>query len=178
MRQLLSFQILSALIALVGGAFGAHEASAAHTRVTYPSALSVEVLGRSMLYTVSFDQVMNDHLAAGGGIGTVSTVFPNTDTDANKTATFVPVYMNYYFLADGGSPFVTGGVTLITNHSSVKNLETSTGGLKLPSSSVMPVFGGGYENRGDTGFLFRVTGYLVAGKSIAPWVGFSFGYAF
>jgi hypothetical protein len=42
----------------------------------------------------------------------------------------------------------------------------------------MPVFGVGYETRGDNGFLFRVTGYAVAGKDLAPWVGFSFGYGF
>lgn len=151
---------------------------AAHTRVTYPSAVSAEILGRSMLYTIGFDQVLNDDLAAGVGFGTVSLNYRNTDTDAGKSATFVPVYMNYYFKRDGGSPFVTGGVTLITNHSSVKNLETTTGGLEIPSSNVMPTFGGGYENRGDNGFLFRITAYAVAGRSITPWVGFSFGYGF
>lgn len=156
----------------------AARADGAHTRVTYPSAVSAEILGRSALYTIAFDQVVNDWIAAGVGIGTVSTVLPNTDTDAGRTATFVPVYMNYYFMKEGGSPYVTGGVTLITNHSSVKGLETSTGGLEIPSSTIMPTFGGGYENRGDNGFLFRVTGYLLAGKSMTPWVGFTFGYAF
>jgi hypothetical protein len=178
MRKMSSFRVLSVLSVIVAGAFGAGNASAAHTRVTYPSALSIEVLGRNMLYSIGFDQVVNDNIAAGVGFGTVSMIFPNTDVDANKTATFVPVYMNYYFMKEGGTPYVTGGVTLITNHSSVKNLETSTGGLKIPTSSVMPVFGAGYENRGDTGFLFRVTGYAVAGKSVAPWVGFTFGYVF
>jgi hypothetical protein len=153
-------------------------AQAAHTRVTYPSAVSVEMLGRAMLYSVNYDQVVNDTMAAGVGLGTVSMNFHDTDLDAGQTATFIPAYMNYYFMKEAGSPFVTGGVTLILNHASVKGKDTSTGGLQIPSSSVMPTFGGGYENRGDNGFLFRVTGYLVAGKSLTPWIGFSFGYGF
>jgi hypothetical protein len=149
-----------------------------HSRVTYPSAVSLEVLGRSMLYSVNFDQVLNDNIAAGVGFGTVSMQAHNTSMDADKTASFVPAYMNYYFNKAANSPFVTGGVTLILNHSSVKGLDTSTGGLQIPTSSVMPTFGGGYESRSDTGFLFRVTGYLIAGRDLTPWLGFSFGYGF
>ncbi len=149
-----------------------------HSRVTYPSAVSLEVLGRSMLYSVNFDQVLNDNIAAGVGFGSVSMQVHNTDIDAGKTATFIPAYMNYYFNKAANSPFVTGGVTLILNHSSIKGLDTSTGGLQIPTSSVMPTFGAGYESRSDTGFLFRVTGYLIAGKDLTPWLGFSFGYGF
>jgi hypothetical protein len=149
-----------------------------HTRVTYPSAFSVEMLGRGMLYTVNYDQVVNDNIAAGVGFGSVSTNLHGLDVDANKTVSFLPAYMNYYFLKEAGSPFVTGGVTLILNHASTKGLDTSTGNLQIPNSSVMPTFGGGYENRSDTGFLFRVTGYLIAGKTLTPWLGFAFGYGF
>ncbi len=166
------------LILAVSVFFSTLVAEAAHTRVTYPSAVSVEMLGRSMLYSLNYDQVLNDNLAVGAGFGSVSTNFRGTDVDANQTATFVPAYMNYYFMKEAGSPFVTGGVSLILNHASVKGKDTATGGLEIPSSSVMPTFGGGYENRTDNGFLFRIAGYLVAGKSLTPWLGFSFGYGF
>ncbi len=168
----LAFGIVSAQASTTGGPL------TAHTRATYPSAVSLELLGRAMLYSINFDQVLNDNIAAGVGLGSVSTNFHDTDHDANQTATFVPAYMYYYFNKTAGSPFLTGGVTLILNHAGVKNLDTSTGSLQIPSSSVMPTFGGGYENRMDSGFLFRVTGYLIAGKSLTPWLGFSFGYGF
>lgn len=157
--------------------FSAH-ADAPHTRVTYPSAVSVEMLGRAMLYSVNFDQVLNDNIAAGFGLGTASTMTRITELDVDQSATFLPAYMNYYFLKEAGSPFVTVGMTLITNHSSVKNLETKTGNLEIPSSNVMPTFGGGYENRTDTGFLFRAAAYFVAGRKLTPWLGFSLGYSF
>lgn len=149
-----------------------------HTRVTYPSTVSIEVLGRAMLYSVNFDQVVDDHIAVGAGFGSVSTNFHDTDRDTGETASFIPVYMNYYFTETAGSPFVTGGVTMLLNHAATKGYDTSTGDLQIPSSTVMPEFGVGYEYRTDTSFLFRVTGYLAAAKSLTPWVGFSFGYAF
>jgi hypothetical protein len=171
-----SFLSISILV-LSGLAFSS-VASAAHTRVTYPSVVSVEMLGRAMLWSINYDQVLNDNLSVGAGYGSVSTFLRGTDTDAGKSATFIPAYMNYYFIQDGNSPFVTAGVTLITNHASVKNFDTATGGLELPTSSVMPTFGGGFESRSDNQFLFRAAGYLIAGRRIAPWLGFSFGYAF
>ena len=172
--------LTTVLFALAPSAFAATTGGplSAHTRVSNPSAVSVEMLGRAMLYSVNFDQVVNDNIAVGAGIGNVSTNAHDTDRDTGNSATFIPAYMNYYFLQSAGSPFITGGVTLVLNHSSVKGTDTSTGTLQIPNSSVMPTFGGGYENRGDNGFLFRVTGYIVAGKSLTPWLGFSFGYAF
>lgn len=152
--------------------------SAAHTRVTYPSVVSVEMLGRAMLWSINYDQVLNDNMSVGVGYGSVSTFLRGTDIDSGRSATFIPAYMNYYFIQDGNSPFITAGVSLITNHASVKNYDTATGGLELPASSVMPTFGGGFESRSDNQFLFRAAGYLIAGRRIAPWLGFSFGYAF
>jgi hypothetical protein len=47
------------------------------------------------------------------------------------------------------------------------------------NESVLPVFGIGYENRSDQGFLFRATGYIAyADKTLKPWGGVSLGYAF
>lgn len=153
-------------------------AQAAHTRVTYPSAVSVEMLGRAMLYSVNFDQVLNDDIAVGFGLGSAATMTRVTELDTDTAATFLPAYMNYYFMKEAGSPFITAGMTLITNHSSVKNFETKTGNLEIPSSNVMPTFGGGYENRGDNGFLFRGAVYFAAGRKLTPWLGFSIGYGF
>lgn len=172
-----SFLVLSMMCA-VSFLVLSGEAKAAHTRVTYPSAVSVEMLGRAMLYSVNFDQVLNDNVAVGVGLGSAATMFRGTEIDTDTAATFLPAYMNYYFLTEQGSPFITAGMTLITNHTSVKNFETKTGNLEIPSSNVMPTLGGGYENRGDNGFLFRGAAYLIAGRKITPWLGFSLGFGF
>ena len=153
-------------------------AAAAHTRVTYPGAFSIELLGRAMMYSVNYDQVLNDNLAVGVGIGSAATMTHGTEIDTDKDAVLVPAYVNYYFIKDAGSPFMTAGFDLVTNHSSVKGFETKTGNLEIGSSSVMPTIGGGYENRGDNGFLFRGAAYFIAGKKLTPWIGFSIGYGF
>jgi hypothetical protein len=168
----------SVLAASLFTAFFALSSQAANTRVTYPSAVSLEILGRSMLYTVAFDQVVNENLAVGGGFGTVSANDAVTGADLNRSIQMVPVYMNYYLLKEQGTPYFTAGATLVTNHNRVKNSESATGNMKVPNSNVMPTIGAGYENRGDNGFLFRVTAYGVLAKKITPWVGFSFGLGF
>jgi hypothetical protein len=145
-------------------------ALAENTRVTNPNALSVELLGRGVLYSISYDRVMDDHLAAGFGVGAVPT--------SSETAMILPAYVNYYFFKEQGSLFATAGVGLVLNSSSVKNTESTVGSFAFPSNAVIPQFGVGYENRGDTGFLFRVTAYGLVGDEFMPWGGFSFGYAF
>jgi hypothetical protein len=152
-------------------------AMAEHTRPTNPNALSLEVFGKTFLYTVQYDRAVTDDVFAGVGIGSVS-LDNLDDTDAGVSAVLVPVYAGYYFLRDQGSPFVIAGASLVTNHSETTGKKTSLGGLEFGSNQVLAFFGAGYEVRTDSGFLFRVTGYGEVGKSVKPWGGATFGYAF
>ncbi len=149
-----------------------------HTRVTNPSAIIVEVLGRGMIGSISFDQVLNDDMAAGFGFSGVSTNVPNSGINANRTAYMFPAYFNYYFTRAAGSFFGTAGVNLVTNTNRVQRYESSVGDLIFPTNSIIPTFGVGYENRGDNGFIFRATAYGLYGDSLTGWFGASFGYAF
>jgi hypothetical protein len=150
---------------------------AEHTRVTNPNALSVEVLGRGILYSVDYDRVMNDDMAAGIGIGKVNLNLPD-GTDSGLHTTVVPAYVNYYFTRDQGSIYATGGVTVVSDSSTANGLVSSPGNVKFNSNAVLPNFGLGYENRGDSGFLVRLTALAIVAKSVAPWGGLTFGYAF
>jgi hypothetical protein len=168
-------KVLMVLVAFVG--MNVPEARAEATRVTNPSAINLEVLGRGLLYSISFDRVLNDDLAAGIGFGT--TTLNNLDgTSSGVSTALIPVYINYYFMRDAGSLFVTGGATIVGNSSGANGLKANFSGLQFNSTPVLPTFGLGYENRGDSGFLFRVTGYGIIGQTLAPWVGFTLGYAF
>jgi hypothetical protein len=150
---------------------------AEHTRPTNPNALSLEVFGKSFLYTVQYDRAVSDDVFAGVGIGSVA--LDNLDnTDAGASAVLVPVYAGYYFVRDQGSPFVIAGASLVTNHTTASGKKTNLGDLEFSSSQVLPFFGAGYEVRTDSGFLFRVTGYGEVGKTLKPWGGATFGYAF
>lgn len=147
-----------------------------HTRVTNPNALSVEVLGRGGLFSVNFDRVLTDEFSAGIGIGTLSGRSTDGSTINTVSATIIPLYVNYYFQRSAGSVFATAGMSLVRFNGS--QFDAKLGNYDLEGNGIVPGFGAGYENRGDYGFLFRVTAYAFITKNITPWLGFAFGYAF
>lgn len=167
------------VIGLCGGLFGmgADAMASNNTRVSNPNSVNVELGGRGLLYTFSYDRVLSDELSVGFGFGTVpmNDLFGNT---TNVSATIVPLYLSYYFMREAGSLFATAGASLVANSSSVSGLKTSVGGLQLSSTPLLPTAGVGYEFRSDPGFLVRVAGYLILGQTVAPWGGFSIGYSF
>ncbi len=146
-------------------------AHAEHTRVTNPSAIGLEILGRGPAYSIFFDRVLSDDLVAGLGYGTASM------DNVSATAQMIPAYFNYYLARDQASLYLTGGVTVVANSGDVKGDKTSIAGLEI-KDGVIPTVGLGYENRSDAGYLFRLAGYALIGGSVKPWVGLSFGYSF
>ena len=147
------------------------------TRATLPDALSVEALGRSFLWSVNYDRVLSDDFAAGFGFGMTATKTVINGVDTDTSAKIVPLYANYYFMPTQASLFLTGGVDIVLNINEVKTYKTSVGESEFNSSAVIPTFGLGYENRADAGFLVRGAVYALVAKSVKPWFGMSFGYA-
>lgn len=150
---------------------------AEHTRVTYPNALSVELFGRGLMYTIQFDRVIQDDLVVGMGYGHVA-LRTVDDVDTGQNASIIPAYVNYYLMRDQGSLFVTAGMSIIGNSDQAKDRRSKFGDVEFSSAPVLPHFGVGYEVRSDTGFLFRGTAYGMIAKKFAPWVGFALGYGF
>lgn len=160
--------LLSAALASVASMQPAY---AEHTRVTNPSAIGLEVLGRGIAYSIFFDRVVSDDLVAGIGYGSAS-----MDV-LSDSAKFVPAYFNYYLARDQASLFITGGATIVTNADDVKGDKTNIGGLEI-EDSIIPTFGLGYENRSDAGFMFRGGVYGLVGGNVKPWAGLTLGYSF
>ena len=154
----------------------AQQTQAANTRVTNPDAVGIEFLGRGLLGSVFYDRVMSEEMSAGFGYGAVATRYNGLDTGVS--ASLIPVYLNYYFMREQGSFLLTAGVTLVTNSNSIAGFDANPSQLTFTSSMLIPNLGLGYENRGDSGFLFRVGGYAFFASKVTPWLGFSFGYAF
>lgn len=177
MSCFLGFSRITLVMIVIFGFSSGFARADENTRVTNPTSIGVEVLGRGLLYSVDFDQVVTEDLAAGVGFGTSGTK-TLSGADTGVTATLIPVYANYYFAREHGSLFATGGFTVVTNSGSVSGLKSSAGNLEFTSSVMFPSFGLGYEARSDAGFLFRGTGYGLVGAKLVPWLGVSFGYAF
>jgi hypothetical protein len=152
-------------------------AHAEATRLTNPNAINAELFGRGLRFGAGYDRVVSDSVAAGFTFGTTN-LQTHDGTAVDTNAKLIAPFVNFYFTEDQSSLYVTGGAALLTNADDVKGLKSALGGLKFTSNSIIPQAGLGYENRGDSGFLFRMTAYVMADENVVPWVGFSFGYAF
>ena len=175
--------VLAAMFVVAGPAFALESGN---TRVTYPSALSVEVLGRGMLGSVNFDEVVSDEFAAGFGLGVTGTQFVDSALESNRGITVLPIYANYYFMPQAGSLYLTAGADVVLNKGDTRSVTglplraSSPGSVPFArnGSAILPTFGLGYERRTDNGFLFRMAAYGIVGDSIKPWFGASFGLCF
>ena len=154
-------------------ALSASTARAEHTRMTYPDVFSVEALGRGLTFSLCYDRVLTDDLVAGIGFGRTT-----ADAPSDPAATVIPFYVNYYFSRDQGSLYATAGATIVGNSDGVEGSKAKFSDVRFGSSPILGTAGVGYENRADSGILFRVAVYGVAGGTVVPWVGFTVGYGF
>jgi len=154
------------MVAMVFGLVGMiGSALAESTRPTYPTVFGLEALGRASTGSVFFDRMLDENFAAGIGYG-------------GGPISMLPVYGNYYLSSDQGSLYLTGGISAVLNYDSIKGRKTALGDWTV-NQSVLPMFGLGYENRSDQGYLFRLTGYgIYAAKVFQFWGGLSLGFAF
>jgi len=128
--------------------------------------MSLELLGRGLLYSFNYDYLLNDNLALGAGVSHYSISSGN----ASAGAWILPVYANYYLTQGTHRWFTTAGANLIFASGNVGTED------KVSGSGVAGVLGAGYEYRGDSGFLFRAAPYVFVGKTSGAWLGVSFGY--
>lgn len=129
--------------------------------------MSLELLGRGLLYSLNYDYLVTDSLALGAGVANYS--FSSGSSSAS--AWIIPVYANYYLTGGKHRWFATGGANVILASGSAGGDDRVTG------SGVAGVLGGGYEYKSDGGFLFRAAPYVFVGKASGAWLGVSFGYS-
>jgi hypothetical protein len=179
MKTTLSLALAAALVLAVLGELTSYAAEApavnsvqsqASDQETSPelrrNAMSLELLGRGLLYSFNYDYLLKDNLALGAGASHYSI----SSGDASAGAWIIPVYANYYLTGGNHRWFATGGANLIFASGNV-------GDDKVSGSGVAGVLGAGYEYRGDNGFLFRAAPYVFVGKASGGWLGISLGYA-
>jgi hypothetical protein len=132
-------------------------------------AVSLELLGRGLLYSFNYDYLVQENIALGGGLSRVSI----SSGSSSASVTSIPLYANYYFTS--GSPhrfFGTGGANILFASGRL------TDDAQVSGSGLAGIVGGGYEYRGENGFLFRAAPYVLLGKASGLWAGLSFGYTF
>lgn len=150
-----------------------------------PNAFSVELLGRGLLYGLAYDRQLTDWLALGVGYTSADS---GSGADSSRVSwTMIPVYGNFYFTPNNHRGFLTAGLNFISVEAQFteRTVSRETFGVETTStnargSAAFAVVGGGYEFRGDGGFLFRASLYqmLLGAAGSLTWFGLGFGVAF
>lgn len=157
-------------------AAGAISVWADETRNARPNVISLEFFGRNITYSLNYDRALGPDWAIGLGWGRVG-LRELDGTDNGEAATLLPLYGNFYILRDSDTPFITASATfLLTGAAPSKKTNSPT--LEFPENSLLTSVGVGYESRSHIGFIFRVTGYVIGGKTLLPWIGASAGWTF
>ena len=85
-------------------------AANAQSRIDLPNATGIELLGRSGLYSFTYQRNFGNPLALEAGFS----AFGFGDLDDNAMVLFFPVGGKLYFVPKDGSPFIAAGVNIIT----------------------------------------------------------------
>ncbi|MGZ3768717.1 MAG: hypothetical protein ACXVCR_18130 [Bdellovibrio sp.] len=137
-----------------------------------PKLVTLEFMGRSGVFSFNYDQAFTEHWTAGLGIS----YWESHSWWRNYYGyiTVVPVYANYYFNTHPDRGYLTAGFDWI----SVSQSGTPAEHDVFAHDGIAGVLGAGYESRTNSGFMFRIAIYVIAGHYAEIIPGMALGYAF
>ncbi len=139
-------------------------------------ALSVEVMGRSILYGFQYDQRMSRDVTLGVGVSRIEV--QESKVLSSNGSFLIPVFGHYYLTPQNYSFYLSAGMTVILQPRNIEGGHAILGSVRFSSLPILPNLGFGYELRQDQGFLFRVAALITQGESVALSSGFHLGYLF
>ena len=156
-----SIVILAALMTL---SVFSQDSIQAQTRTELKNDSGIELLGKAVIYSFSYQRMINSKLGLQVGVSGLG--------GSGGGIAFFPVGAKFYFLSGKASPFLAGGIVGTTT-------EIDTGPDGLEDSDAYDYVGPGFKFRSSTDFLFRGSlDALVAGGAFFAWPGMHIGYAF
>jgi hypothetical protein len=156
------------LVLLVIALLCSSAALTAQARSAKPNDFSLELGGKCVLYSLSYQRVVSpsfglelgaSYFGAGGGGDSIG-------------ALFLTGGARLYFINKDSSPYITGGVAWVS-------AGTDAGPFGDDSSSGVYFYASpGFEYRNAGGFLFRAGVYFLIRDGFFVWPGISLGIAF
>ena len=132
----------------------------AQSRTALPNDVGVELLGKAVLYSFSYQRMVTPSVGLQAGLAAWN----------NLAGVFIPLGGKFYFVPKNASPFLTGGVVVVTGQFDSGPIDTDI---------AFGYAGFGFEYRSTAGFLFRGTAYgLFFDGEFVIWPGLHIGYAF
>ncbi len=147
-----------------------------------PNALSIELAGRGILYSLNYDRSLGSTVSLGAGFSAISAGAQVAMVDVKITVLTFPVFVNFYPIGNNHRPFLTGGITFVSLsidgdlNEVDENLPTIKNGAR--GFFPLPILGAGYEYKSDGGFLFRLSPYVTYLENVQLWGGLTLGGTF
>ena len=161
-------QIVILIVTILFLSMFSQSAAIAQSRTKLPNDFGIELLGKSLLYSFTYQRMIGHALGLEGGLSALG----GGSSEQNTTVIFIPVGAKFYIVPKNGSPFLTGGAVLVT-------ASVESGPFRDSSSDTYGYAGLGFEYRSTGGFLFRGTAYgLFSGGDFFIWPGLHVSYAF
>ena len=154
--------IVSAVLILF--AVFSKDAVLAQSRTTLRNDFGVELLGKAALYSFAYQRMVTPSVGLQAGFAALG-----GSITGDEVVLFFTLNGTLYFTGGDASPFLTGGVVLLTSATDSGPVESVTYGN----------VGLGFEYRSPGGFLFRGSIYtLFAEGDFLIWPGLQVSYAF
>ena len=128
-----------------------------------PNDLTLELLGRCLIYSFSFQHTIHEHLGIEGGFSMLG--------GSDDNIVFLSGGVRLYLTPADASPCIAGGLVAVTS-------STGSGPFSSDESASYAYIGPGFEYRSSGGFLFRGTLYFLVRDGFFVWPGAQIGIAF
>ncbi len=136
----------------------------AQSRAELRNDVGLELAGKGALYSFSYQRMVTPSVGLQAGLAVWN------QNLFNPTVVFIPLGGKFYFAPKNASPFLTGGVVMVTGQFDSGPIDTDI---------AYGYAGFGFEYRSPAGFLFRGTAYgLFFDGEFVIWPGLHIGYAF
>ncbi len=133
------------------------------SKVALPNDFSLELLGKCLLYSMSYQRTVTPNFGLEVGASLLG--------GSSTSVVFFTVGGRLYAVKGNASPCLGGGIVVVSS-------PTDSGPFSGSSSASYGYIGPGFEYRSDGGFLFRGTVYFLVRDGFFVWPGLQIGIAF
>jgi hypothetical protein len=128
-----------------------------------PNDVSIELLGRCIIYSFSYERMVTHNLGIEMGASLLG--------GSGGSVAFLSAGGRLYALRGNASPCISGGIVVVT-------ASTGSGPFSSDNSASYGYIGPGFEYRSLGGFVFRGTVYCLVRDGFFVWPGVQLGIAF
>ncbi len=161
-------KIVCTLVCVAAGFFLPGNSLLAGSRKDVPNEVSLELGGKCLLYSLSYQRMLTEPLGLEIGVSMLG----GGSSAGSSLILFFTGGGKIYFIQGNASPYIGGGIVVVT-------ASTGSGPFNSSNSGTYGYVSPGFEYRSDGGLLFRGSVYaLIAGGGFFVWPGLSIGIAF